>query len=89
MKKDGHVGLEVQSCGFFVSKSHGFLGASPDGLMALVRKGICNKNGIINKSHQYYYQIQQQAFVAERTWCDSVVRGSNNELFQQRVPFNT
>ena len=115
MKKDGHEGLEVQSCGFFVSKSHGFLGASPDGLvtdescenplglvevkniklkenetlkMALVRKGICNKNGIINKSHQYYYQIQQQAFVAERTWCDFVVRGSNNELFQQRVPFN-
>ena len=29
MKKDGHVGLEVQSCGFFVSKSLGFLGASP------------------------------------------------------------
>ena len=115
MKKDGHVGLEVQSCGFFVSKSHGFLRASPDGLvtdescktplglvevknvklkenetlkMARVRKGICNKNGIINKSHQYYYQIQQEAFVAERTWCDFVVRSSNNELFQQRVPFN-
>lgn len=32
MKKDGHVGLEVQSCVFFVSKSHRFLGASPDGL---------------------------------------------------------
>ncbi|CAH3182275.1 unnamed protein product [Porites lobata] len=116
MKKDGHEGLKVQSCGFLVCKSHGFLGASPDGLvtdescksplgmvevkniklkenetlkMALVRKGICNKNGIINKSHQYYYQIQQQAFVAARTWCDFVVRGSNNELFQQRVPFNT
>ena len=57
--------------------------------MALVRKGICNKNGIINKSHQYYYQIQQQEFVTDRTWRDFVVRGSNNELFQQRVPFNT
>ena len=57
--------------------------------MALVRKGICKKNGIINKSHQYYYQIQQQAFVTDRTWCDFLVRGSNNELFQQRVPFNT
>ena len=81
LKKNGHVGLEVQSCGFFVSKSHRFLGASLDGLftdescenplglvevkniklkenetlkMAFVRKGICNKNGIINKSHQYY-----------------------------------
>ena len=29
MKKDGHVRLEVQSCRFFVSKSLGFLGASP------------------------------------------------------------
>ena len=27
MKKDGHEGLEVQSCGLLVSKSHGFLGA--------------------------------------------------------------
>ena len=33
MKKDGHEGLEVQSCGFMVSKSHRFLGASPDGLV--------------------------------------------------------
>ena len=115
MKNDGHEGLEVQSCGFLVSKSHGFLGASPDGLvtdpscknplglvevkniklkenenlmMALVRKGICNKDGNINKSHQYYYQIQQQAFVADRTWCDFVVRGSSKELFLQRVPYN-
>ena len=41
--------------------------------MALIRVGICNKDGIINKSHQYYYQIQQQAFVAERAWCDFVL----------------
>ena len=56
--------------------------------MALIREGICNKDGIINKSHQYYYQIQQQAFFAERTWRDLVVRGSNKELYQQRVPLN-
>ncbi|CAH3029506.1 unnamed protein product, partial [Porites evermanni] len=80
MKKDGHEGLEVQSCGFLTSKTH---------RLGWLRKGICNKNGIINKSHQYYYQIQQQEFVTDRTWCDFVVRGSNNELFQQRVPFNT
>ena len=56
--------------------------------MALIREGICDKDGIINKSHQYYYQIQQQAFVAERTWCDFVVRGSKKELHLQRVPLN-
>ena len=91
---------------FFVSKSHGFLGTSPDGLvtdescenplglvdmkniklkenetlkMALVRKGICNKNGIINKSHQYYYQIQQQAFVAERAFAKTRNTGTKND----------
>ena len=34
MQKEGHAGLEVNSCGFHVSKTHGFLrGASPDGLV--------------------------------------------------------
>ena len=49
--------------------------------------GIGDKDGIINKSHLYYYEIQQQAFVAVRNWCDFVVGGSNKELFQQQVPF--
>ena len=57
-------------------------------MTALVRKGICNKDGNINKSLPYYYQIQQQAFVADRTWCNFVVRGSSKELFLQRVPCN-
>lgn len=34
--------------------------------LALVRKGISNKDGIINKSHLYYYQIQQQALICCR-----------------------
>lgn len=29
MRKEGHSDLEVNSCGFFVSKTHGFVGASP------------------------------------------------------------
>ena len=36
LQKEGHAGLEVNSCGFFVSKTHGFLGASPDGPDGLV-----------------------------------------------------
>ena len=55
--------------------------------MALVRKGIGSKDDIINKSHLYYFQIQQQAFVAERNLFDLVVRGSNKKLFHQQVPF--
>ena len=30
---EGHENLYVEKCGFFVSKTHGFLGASPDGLV--------------------------------------------------------
>ena len=32
MNKDDHEGLKVQSCVFLVSKSHGFLEVSADGL---------------------------------------------------------
>ena len=32
VQNEGHAGLEVNSCGFFVCKTHGFLEASPDGL---------------------------------------------------------
>ena len=34
--------------------------------LKMAGKGIGNKDGIINKTDLYYYQIQQQAFVAER-----------------------
>ena len=107
--------LRFNSCGCFVSKTHGFLGASPDGLVAgpssenplglaeakniqlheneslmaaLIRKGICTKDGNIKKSHQYCYQIQQQEFVVNRQWCDFVVRGSNEEMYCKRVPYD-
>ena len=32
MQQEGHLGLKVEECRFFVSKNHGILGASPDGL---------------------------------------------------------
>ena len=43
-------------------------------------KRIGNKDGIIKKSHLYYYQIQQQAIVAVRNWCDFVVRGEQQGI---------
>ena len=33
INKNDHEGLKVQSCIFLVSKSHGFLGVSADGLV--------------------------------------------------------
>lgn len=32
-REEGVAGITVQICGFFISKHHGFLGASPDGLV--------------------------------------------------------
>ena len=32
-----------------------------------------------------YYQIQQQLFVVNRTWCDFVVKGSSGEIYCKRV----
>lgn len=32
-KKNGHKKLEVQECGLFIVKEHGYMGASPDGLV--------------------------------------------------------
>ena len=54
-------------------------------LEALKRKSICHKAGEVNQSSTYYYQMQQQLFVVNKTWCDFVVRGSNGKLFCQRV----
>ena len=115
MQQEGHCDLKVEDCGFFVSKHHGFIGASPDGLvtdpsvenplgiievkniivkdsedlsLALVRKSICKKDGMVNKRHMYYYQMQQQLYVVNRTWCDFVVRASNGELYCKRVPYD-
>jgi hypothetical protein len=115
MQQEGHCNLKVEDCGFFVAKHHGFIGASPDGLVsdpsvenplgiievknitvndsedlasALVRKSICRKNGMVNKTHMYYYQMQQQLFVVNRAWCDFVVRGNNGELYCKRVPYD-
>ena len=29
----------------------------------------------MNKKHKYYYQVQQQMFVTEKTWDDLVIKG--------------
>ena len=103
------TGNTVQQCGLFVSKSHPFLGASPDGLIgsdgsievkkihprkrgetlesALLRLHIIKRTDgclSVNENHQYYYQMQQQLFCAERKWVDFVA-SDGYELFVKRV----
>ena len=60
---------------------------------ALIRKRICVKiSGIleIHKKHQYYFQVQQQMFVANKEWNDFVVKGSRGtSVFIQRVFFDS
>lgn len=102
------TGNTVQQCGFFVSKSHPFLGASPDGLIgrdgaievkkihprmgetlesALLRLNIIKRTDgclSVNENHQYYYQMQQQLFCAERKWVDFIA-SDGYALFVKRV----
>ena len=45
---------------------------------ALLRKHICELvegQNIINRNHQYFYQVQQQVFCGKRFWTDFVVKG--------------
>ena len=102
---------KVQQCGLFVSKSHPFLGASPDGLIdddgCIEVKKIhprCNEtledamkrlhvvkeldgSLVINETHKYYHQIQQQLFCTKRRWTDFVA-SDGNVLFVKRVEYN-
>ena len=59
---------------------------------ALVRKRVCRMaNGklMLNRNHQYFYQIQQAMYVTERKWTDFVVMGSDcEELYIERVQFD-
>lgn len=108
-KKLDNQNVIVQPCGLFISKSHNYLAASPDGLVynadstelnssglveikivflkenetlyqALVRKriflpGSTDGHLVINQKHKYHYQVQQQMFVAQKSWVDLVVKG--------------
>ena len=108
-KKQDNQNVIVQPCGLFISKSHYYLAASPDGLVynadstglnlsglveiklvflkenetlyqALIRKrifllGSTDGHLVINQKHKYHYQVQQQMFVAQRSWVDLVVKG--------------
>ena len=55
-------------------------------------KGFClqeTEDGLtINKSHDYYYQIQCQMFVDNKLWCDFVVR-TTVDFFVERVNYNS
>ena len=33
LNSEGKKGVSITKCGFFISKTHGFLGASPDGII--------------------------------------------------------
>ena len=57
-------------------------------MAALIRKGICTKDGNIKKIRQHYYQIQQQEFVVNRRCCDFVLRDSNEEMYCKQVPYD-
>jgi hypothetical protein len=49
----------------------------------------CQNNKLVLKmNHSYYYQIQMQMAVCNKTWCDFVVWSPKGRLSVQRVPFD-
>ena len=41
----------------------------------------------VNKSHMYFYQVQQQLFVVNRLWGVLAILGSNGEFFHEEIAF--
>lgn len=60
----------------FISETHPFLGASPDGLLGektLPYHEIRNGEYHLKKNHPYYYQIQGQLFYTNRKYCNMII----------------
>lgn len=57
---------------------------------ALIQKSICKMSDTglkVNKSHMYFYQVQQQLFVVNRLWGVLAILGSNGEFFHEEIAF--
>lgn len=93
---ESKLGCKVREVGFIVSRSHPYLGASPDGEVdgglvevkrifrknsTSLREAVCHRNIckesphglVVNKNHQFYYQVQQQMLCYECEWTDLVL----------------
>ena len=58
---------------------------------ALLRKSICKMSDNVlkvNKSHMYFYQVQEQLFVVNRLWGVLAILGSNGEFFMRKLLFS-
>ena len=111
-KYSKETNVKVQKSGLFISKTHPFLAASPDGLIgddklvevkkihpkdteglleALVRRRICKKNGkgqlILNPTHSYYYQVQQQLFCSGRQ-VEDFVASDGDSMYIDTVKYD-
>ncbi|KAJ8893025.1 hypothetical protein PR048_005606 [Dryococelus australis] len=85
------TGLAAEKRGLFVDLTHGFLGASPDGLvknenslieMKCVPSAIrIEKDGklYLKKTHKYFYQVQGMLNISGRDTCYLVVMSDLNE----------
>ena len=57
---------------------------------ALIRKSVCKMPDAglkVNKSHTYFYQVQEQLFVVNRLWGVLAILGSNGEFFNEEISF--
>ena len=58
---------------------------------ALIRKSICKMSDTglkVNKSHMYFYQVQQQLFVVNRLWGVLAYLEVTENFFMRKLPFS-
>ena len=73
MSKEGLSGVSLEECGFFISKSHGFLGASPDRIIHLPTQSDPG------------YQLCHQMFSTTYKWGYFMACGTNKAFFMQHI----
>lgn len=79
MENKGHKGLSVKRCGFFISKEHGFLGASPDGLVN--DPSVTEADGLVEVK---YIQVKETECLEDALVRKNICKRKNGSLL-----FNT
>ena len=89
IKANSHIYKAYYPCPAGVDGRCNHLAATLDD--AMCRKGIYKRVGtelVINKKHQYFYQIQQQLYCSKRTVCHFIV-SDGHQMHTESVAFDS
>ncbi|KAK0151911.1 hypothetical protein N1851_006715 [Merluccius polli] len=91
-----HAGFSCMDSGLWLNPKWPYMGSSPDGIVTCdchgtgicEMKGFClindGDNVMLDRSHEYYYQVQAQLHIVDAEYCDFVV-WNRNDIFVERI----